>query len=43
MDVTDLNTPGSIGGGVTLPGLGVGIRSGEGNAVNIPRGESGGE
>lgn len=41
--VTDLNTPGSIGGGVALPGLGDGKGGGEGSCAKVLRGESGGE
>lgn len=41
--VTDLKTPGSIGGGVALPGLGDGKGGGGGSCANVLRGESGGE
>lgn len=41
--MTDLNTPGSIGGGVALPGFGVGKGGGGGSCANVLRGESGGE
>lgn len=43
MCVTDLKTPGSMGGGVALPGLGEGNGGGGGNCANVLRGESGGE
>lgn len=41
--VTERNTPGSIGGGVALPGLGDGKGGGGGRLANVLRGESGGE
>ena len=34
--VTDLNTPGSIGGGVAFPGFGVGSGGGGGGMILIP-------
>lgn len=43
MDVTQRKTPGSIGGGVALPGLGVGKGGAGGKAENGVLGESGGE
>lgn len=43
IEVTERNTPGSIGGGVALPGRGVGNGEGSGRDENVPPGESGGE
>lgn len=43
MDLTERKTPGSIGGGVALPGLDGGNGVGNGEVENVLRGESGGE
>lgn len=42
IDVTERNTPGSIGGGVAFPGLGLGNGGGGGNEEKELCGESGG-
>ena len=41
--VTERNTPGSIGGGVALPGFGAGRGGGGGRLAKALCGESGGE
>lgn len=43
MDLTERKTPGSIGGGVALPGLEGGKGGANGNVENVVRGDSGGE
>jgi len=43
MDLTERKTPGSIGGGVALPGFEGGNGGGNGIVENVLRGESGGE
>lgn len=43
MNLTERKTPGSMGGGVALPGLEGENGGGKGNVENVLRGESGGE
>lgn len=43
MEVTERNTPGSIGGGVALPALGVGSGGGGGKVAMMLWGDEGGE
>lgn len=43
MEFTDLNTPGSIGGGIAFPGLRVRNERDDDREENAPLGQSGGE